>query len=68
MLQRPQRMHVKYFCDSRCSVALQHTWTYKPLVADVLGLSLNRVTVPAPPGQPGVPAAAPKSYEVRLLP
>ncbi len=28
---------------------LQHAWTYKPLVQDVLGLSLNRVTVDAEP-------------------
>ncbi len=28
---------------------LQHAWTYKPLVQDVLGMSLNRVTVEAEP-------------------
>ena len=51
---------------SVCSVALQHSWTYAPLVADVLGLSLNRISVPAAQEQPGAPAAQPKSYEVRL--
>ncbi|KAK9822559.1 hypothetical protein WJX74_004630 [Apatococcus lobatus] len=30
------------------SVMLQHPWTYKPLVHDVLGLALNKVTVEAP--------------------
>ncbi|KAK9829342.1 hypothetical protein WJX72_005270 [[Myrmecia] bisecta] len=32
------------------SVVLQHAWTYKPLVHDVLGMSLNRITVDAEPG------------------
>ncbi|PSC71004.1 SEC1 family transport SLY1-like [Micractinium conductrix] len=45
------------------SVVLQHAWTYKPLVHDVLAMRLNRVTLqdaaPAP-GQPG----GKKSYEV----
>ncbi|KAK9915015.1 hypothetical protein WJX75_003656 [Coccomyxa subellipsoidea] len=31
------------------SVVLQHGWTYKPLVQDLLALSLNRVTVDADP-------------------
>jgi hypothetical protein len=48
------------------SVALQHAWTYKPLVHDVLGMRLNRVAltdVPAPPGGAAA-AAASTSYEV----
>ena len=28
------------------SVALQHTWTYKPLVQDILGMKLNRIDLP----------------------
>ena len=56
-LARPRLCH-------RCSVALQHSFTYAPLISDVLGLSLNRVTVPAPPPQPGSPPDQPKSYEV----
>eukprot|EP01025_Chloroclados_australasicus_P065288 TRINITY_DN8904_c0_g1_i2.p1 TRINITY_DN8904_c0_g1~~TRINITY_DN8904_c0_g1_i2.p1 ORF type:complete len:501 (-),score=62.95 TRINITY_DN8904_c0_g1_i2:656-2158(-) len=28
------------------SAALQHTWTYKPLVQDVLGLKLNKIDLP----------------------
>ena len=48
---------------------LQHAWTYKPLVQDVLGMSLNRVTLdaePAPGQQLLQPGAAPskKTYEV----
>ena len=47
---------------------LQHAWTYKPLVQDVLGMSLNRVTLDAEPStgqqllQPGAPSK--KTYEV----
>lgn len=33
------------------------------MVADVLGMSLNRVSIPSRP-EPGAPAAPPKSYEV----
>jgi len=40
---------------------LQHTWTYKPLVHDVLGLALNRVTVEEP-------ASAPAAAAVGLAP
>lgn len=29
--------------------AVQHTWTYKPLVQDVLGMTGNRVTLDAEP-------------------
>lgn len=29
------------------STALQHAWSYKPLVQDVLGMKLNRITVQA---------------------
>ncbi len=46
---------------------LQHAWTYKPLVQDVLGMSLNRVSLdaePAPAGPGGAAAAAKKTYEV----
>ncbi|KAG9452643.1 hypothetical protein H6P81_005547 [Aristolochia fimbriata] len=32
------------------SVAIQHEWTYRPLVHDVLDLKLNRVTVPGDKG------------------
>lgn len=48
------------------SVVLQHAWTYKPLVHDVLAMRLNRITLPdngAAPALPGA-AAAKKSYEV----
>lgn len=40
------------------SVALQHTWTYKPLVQDILHMKLNRIALDS--GGPG----AQKSYEV----
>lgn len=49
------------------SVVLQHSWTYKPLVHDVLGMALNRVTVADGAGGPSSPragAAGKKSYEV----
>lgn len=51
------------------SVVLQHSWTYKPLVHDVLGMSLNRITIAEGPGGPSSPRAggrggAKKSYEV----
>ena len=52
---------------------LQHTWTYKPLVHDVLGLSLNRVTVEeAPPAAAAAVGLAPqapvkKHFEVWCL-
>ena len=51
-----------------CTQVLQHAWTYKPLVQDVLGMSLNRVTLDAEPTpgqqllQPGAPSK--KTYEV----
>ena len=35
---------------------LQHPWTYKPLVHDVLGLALNKVTVEAPEPAGAAPA------------
>ena len=47
---------------------MQHTWTYKPLMQDVLGMSLNRVTLDPEPSasqallQPG--ASSKKTYEV----
>ena len=46
-------------------------WTYKPLVQDVLGMSLNRVTLDAEPSagqqllQPGAPSV--KTYEVGVI-
>ncbi|KAI8474656.1 MAG: SM/Sec1-family protein [Monoraphidium minutum] len=54
------------------SVMLQHTWSYKPLVQDVLGLRLNRVTLGGPePAAPGGPPGGPplgqpqkKGYDV----
>lgn len=30
---------------------LQHAWTYRPMVHDVLGMSLNRITLEADPPQ-----------------
>lgn len=51
-----------------CGQVLQHTWTYKPLVHDVLGLDLNRVTVDEAggAGKVALPGAQPqkKSFEV----
>mmetsp|Transcript_4480 Transcript_4480/g.12207 ORF Transcript_4480/g.12207 Transcript_4480/m.12207 type:complete len:674 (+) Transcript_4480:138-2159(+) len=47
--------------------ALQHVWTYKPLVHDVLGMKLNRIVLsanePSPAGGAGG-KQAPRSYEV----
>ena len=51
-----------------CEQAVQHTWTYKPLMQDVLGMSLNRVTLDPEPSasqnllQPN--ASSKKTYEV----
>ena len=50
--------------------ALQHSWTYKPLAHDVLGMRLNRITVAPAQAKAGQPpllgiAAQPKSFEVR---
>ena len=39
------------------SAALQHPWTYKPLVQDVLGMKLNRVALEKEAG-PGPSSAA----------
>jgi len=44
-----------------CATAVQHVWTYQPLVADLLGLRLNRVTLPA---APQAPQGAKKSHEL----
>ena len=47
---------------------MQHTWTYKPLMQDVLGMSLNRVTLDTESSgsqnllQPN--ASSKKTYEV----
>ena len=30
---------------------LQHAWTYRPMVHDVLGMSLNKITMDADPPQ-----------------
>ncbi|KAL4519913.1 hypothetical protein Ndes2526B_g01526 [Nannochloris sp. 'desiccata'] len=49
------------------SVALQHTWTYKPLVQDVLRMKLNRISIASDSNlNPGGPNASnqQKSYEV----
>eukprot|EP00775_Hariotina_reticulata_P012398 gene12398-12533_t len=51
------------------SVMLQHSWSYKPLVQDVLGLKLNRVTIAPdtsglPPGASLLPQHQKKSYDV----
>eukprot|EP00891_Asterochloris_glomerata_P004186 jgi/Astpho2/4186/fgenesh1_pg.00064_%23_12_t len=46
------------------SVALQHTWTYKPLVHDVLGLHLNSLTIEAPAGQQLMPQESRRRYDV----
>ncbi|PNH04798.1 SEC1 family transport protein SLY1 [Tetrabaena socialis] len=35
------------------SAAVQHAWTYKPLVQDVLGLKLNRIALQAEASGPG---------------
>ncbi|KDD76262.1 Sec1 family protein [Helicosporidium sp. ATCC 50920] len=45
---------------------LQHVWTYKPLLQDVLGLKRNRVSVAAEgePGQGGAAASQQKHYQV----
>ena len=61
-------MHAR--CAAPGLQAVQHTWTYKPLVQDVLGMSLNRVTLDAEPStsqqilQPS--ASSKKTYEVRI--
>lgn len=46
------------------SVVLQHAWTYKPLVHDVLAMHLNRVTLQDAAPTPGQPGGGKKSYEV----
>lgn len=51
------------------SVVLQHSWTYKPLVHDVLGMSLNRISIAEGAGGPSSPrAGGKKSYEVCMCP
>ena len=47
-----------------CLQALQHTWTYKPLVHDVLGLHLNSLTIEAPAGQQLMPQESKRRYDV----
>lgn len=50
------------------AACLQHGWTYKPLVADVLGLDLNRVALPqggaAGAGNGAAAAVSTKTVEV----
>ncbi|KAL2634478.1 hypothetical protein R1flu_005957 [Riccia fluitans] len=47
------------------SVAVQHVWNYRPLVHDVMGMKLNRVTAQPEPGtSTGKGKAAPKSFEL----
>ena len=36
---------------ARSMQVLQHAWTYRPMVHDVLGMSLNRITLEADPPQ-----------------
>lgn len=54
------------FPDGMCGLQmLQHVWTYKPLVHDVLGMHANSITIEAKaePGQmPGTTSK--KRYEV----
>lgn len=45
---------------------LQHAWTYKPLVQDVLGLSLNRVTIDAEPS-PGQQLLQPNAPSTKIF-
>lgn len=47
------------------SAGLQHAWTYKPLVQDVLGLRLNRVTLAAEatPAGAALPGEAAEAWE-----
>ncbi|ONK79719.1 uncharacterized protein A4U43_C01F9360 [Asparagus officinalis] len=44
------------------AVGIQHDWSYRPLVHDVLGLRLNRVNVQQ--GEKGLGAPAMKAYEL----
>eukprot|EP00798_Chlamydomonas_sp_ICE-L_P019994 gene19994-26707_t len=50
------------------SSALQHSWTYKPLVQDVLGMRLNKVVisegVPGPGSSSAAAAAKTRTYDV----
>ncbi|KAG2499041.1 hypothetical protein HYH03_003226 [Edaphochlamys debaryana] len=52
------------------SAAVQHSWTYKPLVQDVLGLKLNRIALqseaagPGPAGMMAAAGASKKHYDV----
>ncbi|CAM6127509.1 unnamed protein product [Calypogeia fissa] len=46
------------------SAAVQHVWSYRPLVHDVLGMKLNRVSVQAEPGAPVLKKVGGKSYEL----
>lgn len=46
------------------AVAVQHGWTYQPLVHEIIGLHLNRVTVKSSePSAPGAPPAT-KAYDL----
>ncbi len=47
------------------SVAVQHVWSYRPLVHDVLGMKLNRVSVQGEAGSTGAKGnRGGKSYEL----
>ena len=47
---------------------LQHVWTYKPLVHDVLGMHANSITIEAKPEPGQLPGTSSKKrYEVCLL-
>lgn len=50
------------------SAAVQHAWTYKPLVQDVLGLKLNRITLAseATPGPAGPVAGESREYSEQI--
>jgi len=41
---------------------LSHTWTYQAMAHDILGMRLNRLTVPS--DTPGDPQSKPKSYVI----
>jgi hypothetical protein len=43
------------------AVAVQHVWTYQPLVHDVLGLTLNRTTVTVKPTPLTAPPLSPSA-------
>ena len=68
------RVQSRSYCSPRLTQSpllqvLQHAWTYRPMVHDVLGMSLNRISLASdPPGGAaaalGGAKAAPKAVEV----